>query len=252
MAEHIDTSRGTEFEVLYGPSIGGMRVILTNPEPPATQMRPAPNPSAPASTPIATHTLPTDVWRFHTPAEELIPARYNATDKWHSNPVVCVPLACSVVPSISMPLAPTHGPYTVGVALTELALSRGLPDPRKRLSAAPYWAPIVGHLIFTWPDYPNTRVSETLTVKEETRQYLTRKAFTKQIANLFKLFIEKHSSEYVPPTGRRGWRLGPGGIMLEQLRLLEVFSADGENYHVRMGVVAPRSGVIVAQDALLL
>jgi hypothetical protein len=43
---------------------------------------------------------------------------------------------------------PTHGPCTVGVALTELELSRGLPDPRKPISLRPQ-GPRVINLVFT-------------------------------------------------------------------------------------------------------
>ncbi|KAF8149661.1 hypothetical protein K438DRAFT_1779256 [Mycena galopus ATCC 62051] len=56
---------------------------------------------------------------------------------------------------------------------------------------------------------------------------------------LFEHFIPKHGHEYVPPGGQRGWRLRPGGIQYEQLTLLEMFSADRQNFHVRI-VLLPR------------
>ncbi|KAF7332919.1 hypothetical protein MVEN_02397800 [Mycena venus] len=112
--------------------------------------------------------------------------------------------------------------------------------------------PAVARLVFTWPDYPNTRVSKQLALKDDGMEYNTRGAFAKQIAVLFEHLIQKHGHEYVPPVGRRGWRLGPGGIQYEQLRLLEIFSADGQNFHARMGVVPPHIGTSVARDAVLL
>jgi hypothetical protein len=86
--------------------------------------------------------------RFHTPANQLISPREEAKDKWHFDRTLCVPLACSIAPSTTLAFAPTHGPCTVGVALTELELSRGLPDPRKPISLRPQ-GPRVINLVFT-------------------------------------------------------------------------------------------------------
>ncbi|KAJ7828460.1 hypothetical protein B0H14DRAFT_3718801 [Mycena olivaceomarginata] len=242
-----------EFEEFYGPGLGG-RVILTNPAPLIMERMPAAVVVRRPFTPILPQPQKFDVTafqRFHTPANQLISPREEAKDKWHVDRTICVPLACSIAPSTTLAFAPTHGPCTVGVALAELELSRGLPDPRKPISLRPQ-GPRVINLVFTWPDYPNTRASGPLVVKDETGKHITRGAFAKRIAIMFGRFINNHGDEYVPPVGRRGWRLGEGGIGYEQLRLLEVFSEDGENFHARMGVVPSRTGLIIAPDAIRL
>ncbi|KAJ6564081.1 hypothetical protein B0H19DRAFT_1258585 [Mycena capillaripes] len=210
---------------LYGPAMRG-RVTLTNPEPSNTQRQRTDATSHPSRTSSAI-----SLARFYTPADELIPARADARDGWHIDRVVCVPLAGSV-PAVKISLAfpPTHGPVTVGVALTQLALSRGLIDPRKPLFITLPQVPKIGRLVFSWPDYPNVRASAPLVLKDDAGQYINRGSFGKQIALLFGEFIEKHAHEYVTPAGRRGWRLGNGGIKHQQLRLLEISPPMGRSF----------------------
>ncbi|KAJ7351467.1 hypothetical protein DFH08DRAFT_957782 [Mycena albidolilacea] len=232
-----------EFEDFYGPGLGG-RVILTNPAPFTVEWMPAAVVVRRPFAPILPQLHKFDVTafkRFHTPANQLISLREDAKDKWHVDRTLFVPLACSVeAPSITLAFAPTHGPCTIGVALTELELSRGLPDPRKPISLRSQ-GPRVINLVFT-----------PLVVEDGAGKHITLRAFAKRIAMIFCRFIKNHGDEYVPPVGRRGWRLGEGGIGYEQLRLLEVFSEDGENFHARMGVVPLRTGLIIVPDAIRL
>ncbi|KAJ6458340.1 hypothetical protein C8R47DRAFT_1227085 [Mycena vitilis] len=187
--------------------------------------------------------------RFDTPEARLRPPRDDSTDYWHGSRFICVPLACSVITTISIGFRPTNGPGREGVALTELASSKGLTDPNKRLHPMEPGHGS-GRLVFSWPDYPRTRIFAPLDLKDDTGRYVTRKAFGKQIAVLFEKFVRRFSEEYVPPRERNGWRLGPGGIRYEQLRLLEIFSEDGYEFYARMAVAPAPLGTLFSADAI--
>ncbi|KAJ7663227.1 hypothetical protein DFH06DRAFT_1395324 [Mycena polygramma] len=124
---------------------------------------------------------------FYNP--EPWPQKEDARDFWHGERLLCVPLVSPVPANISIPFRPLCGPGKVGVALTELALSRGFRHPRDHLWRMPPGV-AVGQLILTWPTYPNTRVSVPLNLKDVSGEYLFRGAFAKQIAAIFKAFIE--------------------------------------------------------------
>ncbi|KAJ6464848.1 hypothetical protein C8R45DRAFT_1107093 [Mycena sanguinolenta] len=175
MAGHTRQDNG--FNDLYGSDIRPGRVNLTNPETLAVEQRPL---AAPVIHPGPSFALNFCRQPMVEPlANELISPRDNARDKWHINRVVVVPLASPAIlaSSFTLGFSPTNKPCTIGVALSELAFARGLREPRKWLSSLP--GP------HAWPDYPNTCASEPLTLKDDAGRYITRGAFTKQIAIAF-------------------------------------------------------------------
>ncbi|KAJ7114318.1 hypothetical protein C8R44DRAFT_855630 [Mycena epipterygia] len=230
-------------ENFYGPGIAGP-VTLTNPLPPGgTDQRTS------HATPLMwppghryAITPPAAPPRFGLPVP-----RDDARDSWHIDRMIILPRAVAGVVPIRIFFAPSHGPCTTGVAMTELDISRGMQDPRERIGG--YIPPMAhgiseGRLIFAWPNYPNTRAYEALTLKDTPTQHVTRGALGKAVSRIFRTFItpKKYSEEYVVPPNAMAmnWKLGGRNMKHEQLRLLEVLSADGQNFFVRVGVVPPR------------
>ncbi|KAJ6488436.1 hypothetical protein DFH09DRAFT_1455576 [Mycena vulgaris] len=233
---------------LYGRGLRGMRVTLTNTAPESIQTQHtsqnAPGPSY--GNAIVGRTVYTTRVMFmistgpapNTPPPGSVETpRANATDKWHSAIFIYIPQRDPFSPFMpfSISFRPTHGPCTEGVAMTELTACRGMIEPRMRISSympASVRRITTGYLHFVWPDYPNTRAREPLALTEEPIRpdYLTRGMFGEAVSRIFRNFIDRHGDEYVPPTQRRGFKLGEGGIKHDQLRLLEVFSLDGYNF----------------------
>ncbi|KAJ7165468.1 hypothetical protein C8R43DRAFT_946165 [Mycena crocata] len=101
---------------------------------------------------------------------------------------------------ISIEFNSSNGPCSEGVAMTELALSRGMLEPRKRIGAYIRTTPIapVTRLVLEWPGY-KPKTFEPFSLKEDATRYLTRGALGKQISQLFKSFIEQYGAQFVVP-----------------------------------------------------
>ncbi|KAJ7173183.1 hypothetical protein C8R46DRAFT_1031554 [Mycena filopes] len=231
---------------------------------------PLPDAALPSAPNATTGETPNDkpLQAFQTLPSQLLPVRWASSDRWHIDRVVAVP-GPTPARGTTIPFAPGYGPCTAGVALTELLLAnRDIALRGGTEGLDPYLAPLVpggkmprtcGQLVITWPDYPQTQFIDVLLLMRKMprmhdMQYEIRSRFGQFVAAAFKRFVAKCENEpYVLPPGRtRGWRLGKGGIAFDQLRLLEVFSVDGREFHARMGVVPPKPGTVVAEDAILL
>ncbi|KAJ7155683.1 hypothetical protein C8R46DRAFT_1226755 [Mycena filopes] len=257
--------------------------VLSSDERDISMRSPSPPPSPPAPPPVSPPTPSAakssslvegnsgSLQAFQTHPSLLLPVREKATDKWHLDRVVSVPRPTPERRS-TIPFAPRYGPCTAGVALTELLLPRGrgvgLPVLDDRLD--PYLACFkeegtpprtCGQLVITWPDYPETQSIEVITLMARTpriyaMRYELRANLGKAVAAAYKQFFAKcvnlNEPYVIPPERTRGWRLGKGGIAFEQLRLLEVCTMDGREFHARIGVVPPKPGTVVAENAIVL
>ncbi|KAJ7741783.1 hypothetical protein DFH07DRAFT_981215 [Mycena maculata] len=236
----------------YGPGLHGL-VNLSNPSP-APRVNPILSLSLVQVSQVAHHSHPTRRVLVPSPnappVYPVLPPRDDARDKWHTNKLVYIPHRESFAGTVAISISflPSHGPCNEGVAMTELDLSRGMLEPRKRVGAyipARAGTDTAGSLVFTWPGYPNTHVREKLSLKDGPAKYVTRGALGKEVSRIFRKFIDEHGHEHVPGVSGRNFPLGENGIKHEQLRLLEVFSTDGHNFYVRVGVVPPRPVAVV-------
>ncbi|KAJ7190094.1 hypothetical protein GGX14DRAFT_408285 [Mycena pura] len=145
---------------------------------------------------------------------------------------------------------PIDGRGPDGVALTQLARGRGMLGPQIRISEfipRRYRGIARAQFVFSgrtqWPGYADVR-AEVLHLTQSDGRYTTRRHLGAQVARAIKTFMEQHIDKFIRPlfpVPNLNLRLGPGGIQLEQLRIMEVHSDDGVNFYVRMAVVPSAS-----------
>ncbi|KAF7317443.1 hypothetical protein HMN09_00481000 [Mycena chlorophos] len=162
-----------------------------------------------------------------------LPAPPDASDTWHLT-TGFPPLPYS---PISIPFAPTHGPGTLGVALSELVgAGRGVSDPA---------VPIVQHipppfrgggtgegwLVLEWPG--QARFVSSFQLRTHAGEYISRGLLAMQVANAFHYYYTLAHNE--PSADARATAVP---LLFDHLRLLEVVSFNAADWYVRVVVVS--------------
>nr|GAT47558.1 predicted protein [Mycena chlorophos] len=181
-----------------------------------------------------------------------LPAPADASDAWHLTtgfpppPLLFVPslptldaqpgITLRKAP-ISIPFAPTHGPGTLGVALSELVgAGRGVSDPA---------VPIVQHipppfrgegmgegwLVLEWPG--QARFVSSFQLRTHAGEYISRGLLAMQVANAFHYYYTLAHNE--PSADARASAMP---LLFDHLRLLEVVSFNATDWYVRVLVVS--------------
>nr|GAT42734.1 predicted protein [Mycena chlorophos] len=138
----------------------------------------------------------------------------------------------------SISFIPLLGPCKHGVALLNLELGKGMYAHSAPISdeLPPRYARYQsGVLEIKWPGYKSVEFPLTL-VDYKTERHITRGQMGAQVTQLFKDFINMQYEGSFDETSD-GFFLGIDGVQYDQVRLAEVYTADGIHWQAQFGLV---------------
>ncbi|KAF7323874.1 hypothetical protein MKEN_00608800 [Mycena kentingensis (nom. inval.)] len=138
---------------------------------------------------------------------------------------------------------PNAGPCTKGVALTNLEAGIGLRDPEVWVARAlprELAKYTHGSLRIEWPGYEPETYVLTL-VDPVKRGHVNYAQIGREVVHFFKRYADtRNDADFHDGLDRgrsMGVRLGRNGVGYEQVRLIELYTADGVTYRARFGLV---------------
>ncbi|RDB16869.1 hypothetical protein Hypma_002506 [Hypsizygus marmoreus] len=91
------------------------------------------------------------------------------------------------------------------------------------------------YLVIMWPGYQHLNWNHRLIFQHSNGAPYTVGELAKQVAELYRVFIQVYCDEFKGP----GVRLGPLFVSFEQLRLNEIYSRDGITWHAEISYWLP-------------